>query len=234
MMSNHYKAILNMGKVGNPRTFIQALLSNSGNRPAIRMVEQNGAQYFQISSQMADAEAEEEEEEVVVVNSAEAPHGSDLAPTPSIVHDEQQDEQDNSSTIQQSPIMETAEQVARPPPPSTSEENLEDSMYKDDPDPVGNAMCRGHLPVWGPENCGAAAIVAVVIGGPNPYVVTANAGDSRCVLSRNGVAVALSQDHKPFLPGELDRITKAGGSVRTSVCFVDESIRSWREESMEI
>jgi len=41
----------------------------------------------------------------------------------------------------------------------------------------------------------------------------ANAGDSRCVLCRNGVAIELSIDHKPDLPEELNRIHRAGGSV---------------------
>jgi serine/threonine protein phosphatase PrpC len=41
----------------------------------------------------------------------------------------------------------------------------------------------------------------------------ANAGDSRCVLSRAGKAVELTSDHKPYNPGELARIVKAGGRV---------------------
>ena len=44
-------------------------------------------------------------------------------------------------------------------------------------------------------------------------LVVANAGDSRCVLSRGGRAVALTQDHKPMDPEEFARITKAGGFV---------------------
>lgn len=48
----------------------------------------------------------------------------------------------------------------------------------------------------------------------NPSVlVVANVGDSRAVLSRNGVAVALSQDHKPDVSPEKRRIRKAGGHV---------------------
>lgn len=38
----------------------------------------------------------------------------------------------------------------------------------------------------------------------------ANAGDSRCVLARNGEAVALSYDHKPDNEEEKKRIEAAG------------------------
>lgn len=41
-----------------------------------------------------------------------------------------------------------------------------------------------------------------------------NAGDSRCVLSRKGVAVPLSRDHKPQNKEEVIRITEAGGFVQ--------------------
>jgi serine/threonine protein phosphatase PrpC len=41
----------------------------------------------------------------------------------------------------------------------------------------------------------------------------ANAGDSRCVLCRDGRAVPLSFDHKPQLPSELRRIQRAGSFV---------------------
>lgn len=57
---------------------------------------------------------------------------------------------------------------------------------------------------------GCTAVVALV---KDNVVYVANAGDSRCVLSRDGRAIELSQDHKPELPGELDRIRKAGGVV---------------------
>lgn len=53
--------------------------------------------------------------------------------------------------------------------------------------------------------------VSALIRGNEIYV--ANAGDSRCVMSRGGVAVELSMDHKPDLPEELDRIRRAGGTV---------------------
>lgn len=58
---------------------------------------------------------------------------------------------------------------------------------------------------------GCTAVVALI---RNKTIYVANAGDSRCVLSRNGRAVELSEDHKPDMPGEYDRIIKAGGSVQ--------------------
>eukprot|EP00930_Biecheleria_cincta_P014624 TRINITY_DN12507_c0_g1_i1.p1 TRINITY_DN12507_c0_g1~~TRINITY_DN12507_c0_g1_i1.p1 ORF type:complete len:466 (-),score=75.61 TRINITY_DN12507_c0_g1_i1:60-1457(-) len=44
-------------------------------------------------------------------------------------------------------------------------------------------------------------------------LVTANAGDSRAVLCRNGKAIALSEDHKPNDPRERKRIEAAGGYI---------------------
>ena len=41
----------------------------------------------------------------------------------------------------------------------------------------------------------------------------ANAGDSRCVISRKGQACNLSKDHKPDLEVEKERILKAGGFI---------------------
>ncbi|KAK3001041.1 hypothetical protein RJ639_021367 [Escallonia herrerae] len=57
---------------------------------------------------------------------------------------------------------------------------------------------------------GSTAVVAVVGA---EVVVVANCGDSRAVLSRGGVAVALSSDHKPDRPDELSRIEETGGRV---------------------
>ncbi|XP_006645000.1 probable protein phosphatase 2C 9 [Oryza brachyantha] len=60
------------------------------------------------------------------------------------------------------------------------------------------------------DHAGSTAVVAVVTP---TQVVVANAGDSRAVLSRAGVPVALSVDHKPDRPDELERIEAAGGRV---------------------
>ncbi|ORC87138.1 putative protein phosphatase 2C [Trypanosoma theileri] len=46
------------------------------------------------------------------------------------------------------------------------------------------------------------------------HLYCGNVGDSRAVLCRDGIAFALSEDHKPNLPKEMERIMKAGGHVQ--------------------
>ena len=60
------------------------------------------------------------------------------------------------------------------------------------------------------SQAGSTAVAALVTG---TYVVVANAGDSRCVLWREGRVLPLSVDHKPDRPDELQRIKDAGGWV---------------------
>ena len=57
---------------------------------------------------------------------------------------------------------------------------------------------------------GCTAVVALLKGN---QLVVANAGDSRCVVSRNGKAIDMSVDHKPEDDIERERISKAGGKV---------------------
>ncbi|KAL2322560.1 hypothetical protein Fmac_026939 [Flemingia macrophylla] len=64
---------------------------------------------------------------------------------------------------------------------------------------------------FGGPNSGSTTCVAVIRG---EKLVVANAGDSRCVLSRKGQAHNLSKDHKPDLEVEKDRILKAGGFIQ--------------------
>lgn len=61
-----------------------------------------------------------------------------------------------------------------------------------------------------PETVGSTAVVAVVGG---CQIIVSNCGDSRAVLSRGGMAIALSVDHKPDREDELARIEAAGGKV---------------------
>ncbi|XP_014501105.1 probable protein phosphatase 2C 60 [Vigna radiata var. radiata] len=66
-----------------------------------------------------------------------------------------------------------------------------------------------HSDFAGPTS-GSTACVAVI---RNNQLVVANAGDSRCVISRKGQAYNLSRDHKPNLEIEKERILKAGGFI---------------------
>ncbi|KAJ8974445.1 hypothetical protein NQ317_000222 [Molorchus minor] len=64
--------------------------------------------------------------------------------------------------------------------------------------------------VSGEDKSGTTAVCAFV--SPRTIYI-ANCGDSRAVLCREGVPVFSTQDHKPGLPTERERIVKAGGSV---------------------
>ena len=57
---------------------------------------------------------------------------------------------------------------------------------------------------------GTTANICVIY---NNKIYTVNVGDSRSVLSRNGKAIPLSFDHKPYNKLEMKRITESGGFV---------------------
>lgn len=69
-----------------------------------------------------------------------------------------------------------------------------------------------HIPdiTNGPDKSGTTAVCAFI--SPDNIFI-ANCGDSRAILCRNGVPIFSTQDHKPILPGEKERIINAGGSV---------------------
>ena len=56
---------------------------------------------------------------------------------------------------------------------------------------------------------GSTAVTAILISGNQ--LLVANVGDSRAVLSRNGVAIQLSIDHEPI--NEIEAIETKGGFV---------------------
>ncbi|CAG9585321.1 unnamed protein product [Danaus chrysippus] len=60
------------------------------------------------------------------------------------------------------------------------------------------------------SDSGCTAVVALLKGNE---LYVANAGDSRCIICREGKAIDMSIDHKPEDSPELERITKAGGKV---------------------
>lgn len=53
----------------------------------------------------------------------------------------------------------------------------------------------------------------IYINRDNKKIYCANAGDSRCVMGKNGKAVEMSIDHKPESQTEIDRITKSGSTI---------------------
>jgi serine/threonine protein phosphatase PrpC len=57
---------------------------------------------------------------------------------------------------------------------------------------------------------GCTSVVSLIT---KTEIYTANAGDSRSVVSRSGTAKNLSTDHKPDLATEKKRILKANGFV---------------------
>ena len=61
------------------------------------------------------------------------------------------------------------------------------------------------------DESGCTCVCAIIT--PN-YVVCANVGDSRCVVGSSTDTVSLTEDHKPDLAEEKERIEKAGGFVQ--------------------
>ncbi len=59
-------------------------------------------------------------------------------------------------------------------------------------------------------NTGCTACVCLI---NDQKIICANAGDSRAIICKNGVAYALSIDHKPDMEMEKKRIYKAEGWV---------------------
>ncbi|XP_041035240.1 protein phosphatase 1B-like [Carcharodon carcharias] len=59
--------------------------------------------------------------------------------------------------------------------------------------------------------CGGSTAVAVTVSPTHLYFV--NCGDSRAVLCRGGSTRFYTEDHKPSLPREHERIRRAGGTV---------------------
>uniref|UniRef100_A0A182UG03 PPM-type phosphatase domain-containing protein n=1 Tax=Anopheles melas TaxID=34690 RepID=A0A182UG03_9DIPT len=62
----------------------------------------------------------------------------------------------------------------------------------------------------GLDKSGTTAVCAFISG---QHLYIANCGDSRAVLCQNAQPIFTTQDHKPILPGEKERIQNAGGSV---------------------
>jgi len=85
-----------------------------------------------------------------------------------------------------------------------NEKNKQMDMYRQLFDPRTKEDCDIAM------YTGCTACVVVIEG---DKIYCANAGDSRAVLCKNGVAYPLSIDHKPDLDSEKNRIYKAEGWV---------------------
>lgn len=60
------------------------------------------------------------------------------------------------------------------------------------------------------KDSGTTAVVALV---HKNKLYVANAGDSRCILCRNGKVVEMSKDHSPDVEDERNRIEAAGSKI---------------------
>ena len=60
-------------------------------------------------------------------------------------------------------------------------------------------------------NCGSTGIVTTIV--KDKYIIVANTGDSRCILSVNGQAKTMSYDHKPIIMNERIRVENSNGYV---------------------
>lgn len=78
---------------------------------------------------------------------------------------------------------------------------VRDSFFKMDHD----------IPAEISVNCGSTALLATIIA--KRYVIIANTGDSRCIMSLDGEPKAMSFDHKTITMGERLRIENSGGYI---------------------
>ncbi|MDR3646994.1 MAG: PP2C family protein-serine/threonine phosphatase [Candidatus Babeliales bacterium] len=92
------------------------------------------------------------------------------------------------------------------------QESLDENI--NDPEFIKQNLIDGfkyaHEQIEGYNKEGSTAVVALI---KDDKIYIANSGDSRAVLSKDGKAVALSEDHKPYRSDERERIIKAGGYV---------------------
>lgn len=92
----------------------------------------------------------------------------------------------------------------------------------DDPEMVGKAMVKAYFECDRTlrhfqdtdANADTSGCTAVSCMLTPKYVICVNAGDSRAVIGSSGIAIPLSEDHKPQDELERMRIEKAGGIVQ--------------------
>ncbi|THF97854.1 hypothetical protein TEA_020763 [Camellia sinensis var. sinensis] len=92
----------------------------------------------------------------------------------------------------------------------------DDSFLKELEDSHRRAFLRADLALADDSshvssNCGTTALTALVVG---RHLLIANAGDCRAVLCRNGVALQISNDHRPTYLPERQRVEELGGTIK--------------------
>ncbi|XP_037728570.1 probable protein phosphatase CG10417 isoform X1 [Drosophila subpulchrella] len=102
---------------------------------------------------------------------------------------------------------ESSEDCAANDDDDTNEVSDEDETDEDQR--ANDNFCANMIEEPGKDS-GCTAVVSL-LHGRDLYV--ANAGDSRCVISRSGRAIEMSLDHKPEDVEEASRIIRAGGRV---------------------
>lgn len=91
------------------------------------------------------------------------------------------------------------------------EDDQEESEEEEDVDEDnGEGFIGGEFNEEPGNDSGCTAVVALLRGNE---LFVANAGDSRCVVCRDGKAIEMSFDHKPEDTPERERIESAGGRV---------------------
>ncbi|MED6174519.1 hypothetical protein PIB30_069825 [Stylosanthes scabra] len=92
---------------------------------------------------------------------------------------------------------------------------LDEVILSEEEDSVEEAVKRGYLKtdsafLKGDLHGGSCCVTALIRNG---NLAVSNAGDCRAVISRGGVAEALTSDHRPSREDERDRIETQGGYV---------------------
>nr|DAD28054.1 TPA_asm: hypothetical protein HUJ06_029522 [Nelumbo nucifera] len=95
------------------------------------------------------------------------------------------------------------------------DKNIMDELMRRGEDEIEDAVKYGYLTTdsdFLKEDAygGACCVTAVIRKGD---LVVSNAGDCRAVISREGIAEALTSDHRPSREDEKDRIETLGGYV---------------------
>jgi len=177
----------------------------------------------------AKSSSEEEEEEVQPAAAEEELPPEDQSPTKprksalelyhGLVNDEVMDEESEEGSDEEDDNAfgdddddddddDTDEDIAEA---DTSEEEEEDTPDEDeDDDDDGEGFIGGDFNEEPGNDSGCTAVVALLV---DRELYVANAGDSRCVVCRDGRAIEMSFDHKPEDEPERLRILKAGGRV---------------------